>query len=193
MRAIDAIIRAFLSCPCPSSLSSSLRLCTPLCKPQTTTAAVLAVIIAVALAASDIERIIALGQQPLVRGEPSPAPLPANLPGDVNKLLAVANATRGEAWNRLALWVDSYGARLSGSTQLEKALDGALAMMTEAGFDNVHAEAATIPKWVRTAAVPCSPSSLSKASVFWCSQTRLTCVSRPTSDQAKTAVHDTPI
>ncbi len=39
----------------------------------------------------------------------TPVPLPSSLPGDVSKLLAVANATAGTAWNRLAFWVDSYG------------------------------------------------------------------------------------
>jgi carboxypeptidase Q len=77
------------------------------------------------------------------------ATLPANLPGDVAKILAVANSTAGQGWERLALWVDTYGSRLSGSSQLEAALDGALAMMSQAGFHNVHSEAASIPKWVR--------------------------------------------
>jgi len=54
-------------------------------------------------------------------------------------------------WNRLADWVDLHGARLSGSVQLERALDYALSAMRADGFDNVHEEIVNVTRWVRGA------------------------------------------
>jgi carboxypeptidase Q len=53
------------------------------------------------------------------------------------------------AWRRLATLTDSVGHRLSGSPQLERAVDWALAEMKRDGLENVHAEPVMVPKWVR--------------------------------------------
>lgn len=53
------------------------------------------------------------------------------------------------AWERLALWTDTFGPRLSGSEALERAIDWALAELSQDGFANVHAEPVMVPHWVR--------------------------------------------
>jgi carboxypeptidase Q len=79
----------------------------------------------------------------------APPPLPDHLAADAAAIIALSRNTSAQGWNRLALWVDSFGARVSGSQQLESALDFALDLMRKEGFDNVHDEAVMIPKWVR--------------------------------------------
>lgn len=79
-----------------------------------------------------------------------PPPLPGHLAADAAAIIALAaNITSG--WDRLSDWVDLHGARLSGTVQLEKALDYALAEMRSDGFDNVHEEIVNVSKWVRGA------------------------------------------
>jgi len=53
------------------------------------------------------------------------------------------------AWQRLAEMTDTYGPRLSGSENLEKAIDWAVAAMQKDGLENVHKEPIMVPKWVR--------------------------------------------
>src|SRR5579875_1942053 len=53
------------------------------------------------------------------------------------------------AWERTALWTDTFGPRLSGSEALERAIDWALAELTRDGFENVHGEPVMVPHWVR--------------------------------------------
>jgi carboxypeptidase Q len=53
------------------------------------------------------------------------------------------------AWNRLAVLTDSIGNRLSGSTQLARAIEWALVEMKRDGLENVHAEKVMVPHWVR--------------------------------------------
>jgi carboxypeptidase Q len=53
------------------------------------------------------------------------------------------------AWERLALWTDTFGPRLSGSDALERAIDWALAELERDGFGNVHGEPVMVPHWVR--------------------------------------------
>jgi carboxypeptidase Q len=55
------------------------------------------------------------------------------------------------AWDRLAELTDNFGARLSGSPQLEKAILWAIDKMKEDGLENVHAEKVMVPHWVRGA------------------------------------------
>jgi carboxypeptidase Q len=74
--------------------------------------------------------------------------LPSSFAGQVARILALANnSTSG--FDRLSSWVDLVGPRISGSAALEHALDVALQEMEHEGFQNVHAEAATVPRWVR--------------------------------------------
>jgi carboxypeptidase Q len=53
------------------------------------------------------------------------------------------------AWRRLALLTDTAAPRLSGSPQLDQAIQWALAEMKRDGLENVHAEKVMVPKWVR--------------------------------------------
>ena len=53
------------------------------------------------------------------------------------------------AWQRLAEVTDTYGPRLSGSENLERAIDWAVAAMKRDGLENVRKERVMVPKWVR--------------------------------------------
>lgn len=53
------------------------------------------------------------------------------------------------AWQRLATLTDSVGHRLSGSPELERAIEWAVAEMKRDGLENVHTEPVMVPKWVR--------------------------------------------
>ncbi|MGC8487943.1 MAG: M20/M25/M40 family metallo-hydrolase, partial [Clostridia bacterium] len=55
------------------------------------------------------------------------------------------------AWERTALWTDTFGPRLSGSDALERAIDWALDELKQDGFENVHGEPVMVPHWVRGA------------------------------------------
>ncbi|HSM37625.1 MAG TPA: M20/M25/M40 family metallo-hydrolase [Longimicrobiales bacterium] len=54
-----------------------------------------------------------------------------------------------DAWQRLAEMVDRFGPRLSGSDNLERALDWILEGMSADGLENVRAQPVTVPHWVR--------------------------------------------
>lgn len=53
------------------------------------------------------------------------------------------------AWKRLAVLTDSIGNRLSGTPQLDRAIQWAAAEMNRDGLENVHTEPVMVPKWVR--------------------------------------------
>jgi carboxypeptidase Q len=53
------------------------------------------------------------------------------------------------AWRRLALLTDTVGHRLSGSIQLDRAIEWAVAEMKRDGLENVHTEKVKVPRWVR--------------------------------------------
>ena len=53
------------------------------------------------------------------------------------------------AYRRLALLVDRFGHRLSGSESLERAIDWTLAEMKRDGLENVRGEPVMVPHWVR--------------------------------------------
>jgi len=67
-----------------------------------------------------------------------------------DRIIAAALAD-SSAWNRLAFMADSYGPRLSGSANLERAIDWMLAQMTGDGLDAVRGEPVMVPHWVRGA------------------------------------------
>lgn len=60
-------------------------------------------------------------------------------------------ATRGgsAAWDRLAELCDTFGGRLTGSRNLELAIEWAIERMRADGFPEVRTEAVTAPRWVR--------------------------------------------
>lgn len=67
---------------------------------------------------------------------------------DATRLMAAA--TDGPAaWNRLAELTDTFGNRLSGSPNLERAIEWAVATMKSDGFENVRTEPVMVPHWVR--------------------------------------------
>jgi carboxypeptidase Q len=53
------------------------------------------------------------------------------------------------AYERLALLVDKFGHRFSGSTNLEAAIDWILEEMAGDGLEDVHGEPVMVPHWVR--------------------------------------------
>ena len=53
------------------------------------------------------------------------------------------------AWQRLAFLTDTIGHRLSGSPQLDRAIEWAVAEMKRDGLENVHTEKVMVPRWVR--------------------------------------------
>jgi carboxypeptidase Q len=55
------------------------------------------------------------------------------------------------AYRRLAQMCDTFGTRLSGSTNLEAAIDWVLDEMKTDGLENVHGEEVAVPHWVRGA------------------------------------------
>lgn len=64
----------------------------------------------------------------------------------------IARATRDSAaWNRLATLTETFGARFSGTPQLEQAIDWIIAEMKRDGLDNVRGEPVMVPRWVRGA------------------------------------------
>src|SRR5688500_16127306 len=64
------------------------------------------------------------------------------------KLITAASADQF-GWDRLAELTDTYGQRLGGSENLNRAITWAVETMKKDGLDNVHTERVMIPKWVR--------------------------------------------
>lgn len=67
---------------------------------------------------------------------------------DVTRLIRAAT-TSDFAWRRLAEMTDVYGARLSGSDNLARAIAWAAAKMKADGLEGVHTEPVMVPHWVR--------------------------------------------
>ena len=53
------------------------------------------------------------------------------------------------AWDRLALLVDTFGNRLSGSRSLDEAIQWTAGEMKKDGLEHVHTEPVKVPHWVR--------------------------------------------
>jgi carboxypeptidase Q len=67
---------------------------------------------------------------------------------DAQRLIAGATADQF-AWERLAELTDTYGARLTGSENLTRAIGWAAETMKKDGFERVRTEKVMGPKWVR--------------------------------------------
>ncbi len=69
----------------------------------------------------------------------------------VDQIVAYSTTGPGtnQSYNRLATFVDKFGSRLSGSQNLENAIDYMLTVLEEDGLDNVHGEEVNVTKWVR--------------------------------------------
>jgi len=53
------------------------------------------------------------------------------------------------AWRRLAALTDTFGSRLTGTPQLDRAIAWAIAEMNRDGLEHVHTEKVMVPRWVR--------------------------------------------
>ena len=93
-------------------------------------------------------------QQP--PGSPTPTPVP--LPSPTVKIdryraaaakIIGAALTSDRAYSRLAHLTDQIGNRLSGSQNLERAVEWAISEMKRDRLDNVRAEKVMVPHWVR--------------------------------------------
>ena len=88
----------------------------------------------------------------------TPTPTPAPLPPPTVKIepyrtaaarIIGAALTSDRAYERLAHLTDNIGNRLSGSQNLDRAIEWALAEMKRDGLDNVRGEKVMVPHWVR--------------------------------------------
>jgi len=82
-----------------------------------------------------------------------PAAVGAQLNTDAHRAAAtqlIQAATRDSAaYQRLARLVDTFGPRMSGSENLERAIDWIVDEMKRDGLENVHTEPVTVTHWVR--------------------------------------------
>jgi carboxypeptidase Q len=69
----------------------------------------------------------------------------------VSQRIIAAALHDSTAFGRLAYLCDTFGPRLSGSDNLERAIDWILREMERDGLENVHGEAVSVPHWVRGA------------------------------------------
>jgi carboxypeptidase Q len=70
--------------------------------------------------------------------------------GDADRIIKAATADQF-AWDRLAELTDTYGNRLSGSENLQRAIAWAVEQMKKDGLENVRTEKVMVPRWVRGA------------------------------------------
>jgi carboxypeptidase Q len=77
-----------------------------------------------------------------------PPAIPDAIRVNARRLIDAATADTA-AWLRLAELTDRFGPRLSGSENLERALDWIMIEMEEDGLENVHPEPVMVPHWVR--------------------------------------------
>ena len=72
----------------------------------------------------------------------------APIRADADRLIKAATAD-DFAWRRLAELTDAFGARLSGSPNLARAVQWSVQTMKADGLENVRAEPVMVPRWVR--------------------------------------------
>ena len=68
---------------------------------------------------------------------------------DIAERLITASLADTSAYNRLAYLCDTFGPRLSGSQNLENAIDWILKELEKDSLSNVHGEKVKVPSWVR--------------------------------------------
>ena len=69
---------------------------------------------------------------------------------NAQKLIVAAQADQF-AWDRLAEITDTFGQRISGSDNLNRAIAWAQEAMKKDGLENVHTEKVMVPRWIRGA------------------------------------------
>ncbi|XP_044258643.1 carboxypeptidase Q-like [Tribolium madens] len=62
---------------------------------------------------------------------------------------SVNGSFKGITYNELAYFVDKFGNRISGSQNLEDAIDFMIKKSSASGLDNVHGEEVPVPHWIR--------------------------------------------
>lgn len=69
----------------------------------------------------------------------------------VNEIIkeAIEGNSKGFVYDELSTFVDKFGNRLAGTTNLENAIDYMLDKLKKLGLDNVHGEIVAMPRWVR--------------------------------------------
>ena len=91
---------------------------------------------------------------PRAQAQASPSPLPPptvsidNYRAPAGRIIGAALVSN-HAYTRLAHLTDHIGHRLSGSKNLERAIEWALAEMKKDGLDNVRGEKVMVPHWLR--------------------------------------------
>ena len=75
----------------------------------------------------------------------------ANHQDDTSKIIDFLTKGPGkhQVYNRLATFVDTYGSRIAGSANLERAIDYMLDELNRDKLDNVHGEEVQVTHWVR--------------------------------------------
>ncbi|MGH9253478.1 MAG: M20/M25/M40 family metallo-hydrolase [Vicinamibacterales bacterium] len=86
---------------------------------------------------------------PSVQTQSSPRPAWLEPYSDTATRLIQAATTDDFAWRRLAELTDTYGHRLSGSDNLQRAIAWSVETMRRDGLDNVRTEPVMVPRWVR--------------------------------------------
>ncbi len=66
-----------------------------------------------------------------------------------DRIIAFGQSDKNQSYLKLQQLCDDIGHRLSGSPQLDKAIEWAQSAMKEDGHENVRAEKVMVPKWVR--------------------------------------------
>ncbi len=92
-----------------------------------------------------------LAASPSAQGRGPAAPLAPWLEpyrANADRIIAAAQADQF-GWDRLAELTDTYGQRISGSDNLNRAIAWAQEAMKKDGLENVHAERVMVPRWVR--------------------------------------------
>ena len=102
--------------------------------------------------------VVAQNVTPTPSPSQSPSPTPAALPPPTIRIeqyrapaarIIGAALTSNKGYERLEYLTDKIGHRLSGSKNLERAIEWAIAEMKRDGLDNVRGERVMVPHWVR--------------------------------------------
>ena len=100
------------------------------------------------MASSTLETRLFLALAVLFVAPQDTTSIPARYRAAADRIIQAATADSA-AWRRLAELTDRFGHRLSGSDNLERALDWILEQMRRDGLEKVRGERALVPRWVR--------------------------------------------
>ena len=84
--------------------------------------------------------------------------LPTKIKEEIQSYTGIANEIfeyvlngpyKHQTYDSLAAFVDKHIDRVSGSENLERAIDYLIDLQGKAGLENVHKENATVPVWIR--------------------------------------------